>query len=659
MTFEPNTPAANTSATVETSPAGLAAKLIFGLAFATLIFASVAALLDAYRWEDSKIAVSRTYGMLGSLDRFEWFVDDGISATNARLADLSNVAERDRAATDLAGARRLAAELVQLAAPESESYRIAKQFPGLVEKNAKANEAAIMARSSSALPKAVQTAVEFPDDIDDAVEALRAQQWAAFRTRIQREESLDRQARMLLLGALAAALFLMVGAAWRAREDHRKRLEAERSLVASELQYREVVENATDVIFRADKQGRFTYCNQTARNLIRLSEQEIIGRSYLKLVRQDKRRDVANFYLKQFARQKRSTYYEYPVVDGHGGERWLGQNLQLLMENGQVVGFQGIARDITESRRAEADLAHSRSFVERIAATTPGILYVYDLDEKRHVFTNREADAVLGLEPGGAENYFARCADRFHPDDLPLLAQHQSALRLATDGEVRRVEYRVRHSDGHWVWFASRDTPFERREDGLVRRIVGIAQDISERRAAQDAMSYQANFDALTGLANRHHFSSRMDSLIQRFGSGPGSASCSAVLCLIDIDHLKSINDSHGHLVGDEVLESLGAIIRSELRANDIASRLGGDEFCFVAVDADFERGTRIAERILERLSSQAFGLSSDSGPFVVTATIGLAEWRPGMDERALLQAADKALYGGKSAGRNRVFAQS
>ncbi len=651
MTFEANTPEA-----VESSPAGWAPILVFGLAFATLIFASVAALLDAYRWEGAKAAVSRTYEMLGSLDRFEWFVDDGVSATNARLADPSNVSERDRAAKDLAGARQLASELVQLAASESDAYRIAMHLPRMVEENAKANESTIAIRRLALAPHSVaaQNPVEFPDDIDDAVESLRAQQWVAFRTRIKHEESLDRRARTLLFGALAAALFLMAGAAWRAREDQRKRLAAERALVASELKYREVVETAGDIIFRTDKHGRFTYCNQAARAVIHLSEQEILGRSYLKLVRQDKRRDVANFYLRQFARQKKNTYYEYPVVDGHGGERWLGQNLQLLMGNGQVLGFQGIARDITERRRAEADLARSRSFVERIAATTPGILYVYDLDEKRHVFTNREADAVLGLQPGGAENYFARCAERFHPDDLPTLAQHQSALRHAADGEVRRVEYRVRHTDGHWVWFASRDTPFERREDGLVRRIVGIAQDITERRAAQEAMSYQANFDALTGLANRHHFSSRMDSLVPRLGVGGRSV----VLCLIDIDHLKEINDRHGHLLGDEVLESLGAIMRSELRSNDIASRLGGDEFCFVAVDADLERGTRIAERILERLSSQAFGLSSDKGPFAVTATIGLAEWRPGMDERALLNAADKSLYGGKSAGRNRVFAE-
>ena len=76
---------------------------------------------------------------------------------------------------------------------------------------------------------------------------------------------------------------------------------------------------------------------------------------------------------------------------------------------------------------------------------------------------------------------------------MPAIQSHYEGLRHTLDGEVRRIEYRARHASGHWVWLASRDTPFERNAEGLVTRIVGIAQDITARKAAQEKLAYQAN----------------------------------------------------------------------------------------------------------------------------------------------------------------------
>jgi diguanylate cyclase (GGDEF)-like protein/PAS domain S-box-containing protein len=411
------------------------------------------------------------------------------------------------------------------------------------------------------------------------------------------------------------------------------------------------VELAGDIICRTDELGRFTFCNQAALASLHYSQTEVIGRSWLKLVRQDKRRTAERFYQRQFARGQKNTYYELPLIDGHGRERWVGQSVQLVVEEGKIAGFQAIAREITERKLAEIELQKSRNFVERIATTTPGILYVYDLVERRNVYSNREVITVLGYKPEEIRKIEELDESLYHPDDQPVIDAHREALRHAQDGEVRRLEYRARHADGHWVWLSMQETAFERGADGLVKQIVGISQDITARKAAQDKLAYQANFDALTGLSNRHHFWTGLQSMLRRASIEHSITA----LCLFDVDHFKDTNDRFGHAAGDEVLEAIGNIVRAELRSTDIAGRLGGDEFSFALPGTDSNECARLAERIRERLGTLAFGMNAGS-PFSVTATFGVAESEPDVNAKELMEAADRALYRAKSAGRNRVI---
>jgi diguanylate cyclase (GGDEF)-like protein/PAS domain S-box-containing protein len=463
------------------------------------------------------------------------------------------------------------------------------------------------------------------------------------------EAAMLKSSRIIIAVASAFSLGMILLGAGRMNHDFRKRSAAEKLLAARDEQYRQVVDQAGDIIYRTDQQGRFTFCNQSALAMLHYQESEVTGRSYLKLIRQDKRREAERFYLRQFARKQKSTYYEFPVIDGHGRERWVGQNVQLILEGGVPTGFQAIARDITERKRAEFELQRSRNFVERIALATPGVLYVYDLDAQRNIFSNREIVTILGYKQEDYENFPRVLTQLAHPDDLGMVMAHYEAMRHAKDGEIRRLEHRMRHADGHWVWLSGRETAFERR-DGLVSQVVGIAQDVTARKAAQDRLAYQANFDALTGLANRHHFWTRLQGGMRRASIEHSQIS----LCLFDVDHFKEINDRFGHAVGDEVLEAVGNIVREELRSNDMAGRLGGDEFCFALPGTDSNEAARVADRIRERLCTMAFGLDSES-PFSVSATFGIAESTGDMDVKHLMEAADRALYRAKSAGRNRV----
>ena len=456
--------------------------------------------------------------------------------------------------------------------------------------------------------------------------------------------------RIYLGFGLIISASLLAFAGWRMVEDFTTRSIAEQKLAARDEQYRQVVDLAGDIIYRTDAAGRFTFCNQAALTMLHYTAAEVIGRSYLKLIRQDRRRAAVRFYLRQFARNQKSTYYEFPVLDGHGHEHWIGQNVQPIMEHGNFCGFQSIAREITERKHAELELQRSRNFIERIAATTPGVLYVYEIEEKRTVFSNRAVVTVLGYKPEEIMSPGRGLHSLIHPDDQPLINSHYEAMRNVQDGEIRRLEYRIRHADGRWVWLASRETAFERSPDGRVRQVIGISQDITARKAAQETLAYQANYDALTGLPNRHHFWTRLQTSLRRSRMDHTRTS----LCLFDVDNFKEINDRYGHAAGDEVLEEIGNIVRDEIRSTDISGRLGGDEFCFVLPGTDHDEAARVADRMRNRLSTLAFGIQSGS-PFSVTATFGVAASIPDMDAKELMEAADRALYRAKAAGRNRV----
>ncbi|HWE53305.1 MAG TPA: diguanylate cyclase [Bryobacteraceae bacterium] len=486
--------------------------------------------------------------------------------------------------------------------------------------------------------------------ISSILQTMTAQEQRLLKQRIQRKQDSMSSSRILFGTGALVALFMMIVAARKMSADFSHRTEAENQLAAKDAQYKQVVELAGDIIYRTDEQGRFTFCNQASLAMLHYTEVEVLGRSYLKLIRHDKRREAERFYLRQFLRKQKTTYFEFPIIDGHGRERWIGQNAQLVLEGGKAWGFQAIARDITERKRAELELQKSRNFVERIAATTPGVLYVFDIASMRTVFSNKEVIAVLGYKPEEMLSFERLTTQVVHPDDQPMITAHYESMRQAGDGEIRRLEYRARHADGRWIWLSGRETAFERGPDGTVAQVVGILQDITARKAAQEKLAYQANYDALTGLPNRHHFWTRLQGALRRSSIEHSVVS----LCLFDVDHFKAINDRFGHAAGDEVLEEVGNIVRAELRIADTAGRLGGDEFCFVLPGTDHDEAARVADRVRERLSTLAFGMASGS-PFSVTATFGVAESHPDIDAKELMEAADRALYRAKSAGRNRV----
>ena len=611
----------------------------------------LAAVLQTLQWEASTRSVAHTNQVIERLEELSLLFTEAESAAR-RFAATSDRLDLERCREELSQAKEREGELENLIAESAAQRNNMVLVRGLIDRQA----VTIQGGFSSGSPDGVRRALASLDgtglasEYRTAILAMESEERDLLRTRTAWQKRTVGVSRILFVTASGFSLVLIVVAGWRMSAEQKRRSAIEGTLAAREEQYRRVVELAGDFICRTDERGRFIFCNQAALTSLHFSTGEVIGRSWLKMVRQDKRRAAEGFYVRQFARQQRNTYYEFPIIDGHGHERWVGQNVQLVIDNGKIVGFQAIAREITERKLAEIELQKSRNFVERIATATPGILYVYDLVERRNVYSNREVVAVLGYKP---EEIRKEGLSRtlYHPDDHALMDAHRESLRHAADGDIRRIEYRARHADGHWVWLSGQETPFERGADGLVKQVVGISQDITARKAAQEKLTYQANYDALTGLSNRHYFWTGLQGLLRRASiERSGTA-----LCLFDVDHFKDINDRFGHAAGDEVLEAIGNIVRGELRATDIAGRLGGDEFCFALSRTDSNECARVAERIRDRLGTLAFGMNTGS-PFSVTATFGVAESEADADAKELMDAADRALYRAKSAGRNRVI---
>ena len=174
-----------------------------------------------------------------------------------------------------------------------------------------------------------------------------------------------------------------------------------------------------------------------------------------------------------------------------------------------------------------------------------------------------------------------------------------------------------------------------------------------EVEAALEKAQHEQALDALSGLGNRRTF----DKEIQDAITTAREMGTPLSLIMVDIDHFKPINDTHGHTVGDEVIKALSGVIAGSLRKTDTAARYGGEEFAIIMPKVGLETAKSVAERIRKKWASRKLTLRASGqviGP--ITASFGVAELRVGETAETLIGRADRKLYAAKSAGRNRVM---
>ena len=231
--------------------------------------------------------------------------------------------------------------------------------------------------------------------------------------------------------------------------------------------------------------------------------------------------------------------------------------------------------------------------------------------------------------------------------------QEQSRRMLLDmiDGRQERINIKRRYirSDGIDVWV--QETISAVIEKGEFQYAIIHIQDMTQEYRLTKKLSYQANHDVLTGLLNRYAFETRMSSLLvqQQDGSIPSQH----VLCYIDLDQFKVVNDTFGHMVGDEFLRSLAELFKKNTRKSDLLARLGGDEFALIMFSCSIEQAEIHLEGLLGALREYRFEYKNSK--IGSTASIGLVSFNRNDNQTDVMKQADSACYASKEAGRDRL----
>ncbi|MEI8182854.1 MAG: PAS domain S-box protein, partial [Desulfomonile sp.] len=167
--------------------------------------------------------------------------------------------------------------------------------------------------------------------------------------------------------------------------------------------YRQLIENASDIIFQTNEGGFFTFVNPVALQLTGYTEKEILGKHYTELILPDYREKATRFYGRQFVKRLPVTYNEFPLVTKHGMTLWIGQNTQLIMDGETIVGFQSIARDITDRKVAEEALKAEKQRFQSLGENSPFGMVMIQPDGT-FSYANPKFKEMFGYDLGDVPN---------------------------------------------------------------------------------------------------------------------------------------------------------------------------------------------------------------------------------------------------------------
>ncbi len=250
--------------------------------------------------------------------------------------------------------------------------------------------------------------------------------------------------------------------------------------------FRTLIDTVPSHVFIKDADGRFLLVNEALARFLGTTVEQMVGRTehdfdialseeqWSELLRQDR----------ELMRTRAATELEVQLRAADGQlRRFRTVKVPLVGGDGACDRLLFVSTDITEHRRAEEAAGESRHLVRRILDTTPNLIYIYDLLERRNVYANREVTDFLGYTAEQIRTMGSSLFERIlHPDDIARVAAHHARCVAAGDDEVLEIEYRMRHATGEWRWLHSRDTVFSRSADGSVRQILGATVDMTEQK---------------------------------------------------------------------------------------------------------------------------------------------------------------------------------
>ncbi len=413
--------------------------------------------------------------------------------------------------------------------------------------------------------------------------------------------------------------------------------------------YKRLVELSNDLIWSMDAEGRFTFVNDTAAmRIYGYTADEMVGRSF------------AEFSTPEQAEQDRQQFEAIRGGSRISGYRTVHRrkdgtpvhlNANAIAEvtpAGEFVGVTGTATDVSGMVRYAAELERSEERYRLLFenATEP----IGVAQDGKIVFFNRAVSEATGYEPD--EIRALPFVELIHPDDRAMVVdRHLRRLKGETVPSsyvlrVARKDGEIRHMNLTGVTIVWEGRP----------ATLNFFSDITARVNAEAELEFQAYHDPLTGLPNRTLFADRLNLALARARRHREPI---AVL-YADLDHLKRVNDTLGHTIGDLLLKQVALRFRSTVREEDTVARFGGDEFVVLLSRVkDGNVAARVAEKLIARMNEP---MEIGGHTLRVTTSVGVSSWpTDGDDAETLVKNADNALYQSKEQGRNtyRMFAPS
>ena len=452
----------------------------------------------------------------------------------------------------------------------------------------------------------------------------------------------ESQRKIQILSAGSILLMILVGLLWRARY---QAIAYEQQLDQKYRRLVDIIEGAHVGTWESNVQtGTFT-CNERWAEIIGYTLDELGSLSrdtWKKHAHPQDWKRAQDLIEKHFRGETERYEMEVRMRHKNGSWVWIHDRARVSSwtSDGEPLIISGTHQDITQRKAADDELRKLSRAIEfsssavMISDMQGRIDYV---NPKFTEITGYTRQQVIGENPG------------FLQDSETIEADIQAVYETIASGQDWKGEVRYRRKDGSLYWARDSVSGVENAE-GQITHHICIQDDITREYELNEQLSFQATHDSLTGLINRPEFERRVASLL----STPRQDQDTHALCFMDLDQFKIINDTCGHIAGDELLRQLGSVLQSRVRHNDTLARLGGDEFGILMAHCTLDQSQRVAESLLDAI--REFHFFWEEQLFRIGISIGLVAINSDVsDLTQLLKQADAACYMAKDLGRNRI----
>ena len=415
--------------------------------------------------------------------------------------------------------------------------------------------------------------------------------------------------------------------------------------------FRDFARTLPEIVIIHDE--KILLANESAASLVGLAPEQLTGREIADLVKPAYRALFRKTITKRLAGENAPRRIEMQLINGDQNGLWVEAQSSTIDFRGHTAIIT-IARDVSYRKSLEVSLSRSKRQAQYILESIAEGVITTDNDG-RIDYMNRAAETLVGANRDDASGH--RVGELFtlvdDADRRPLgdPVERSLAMRRRVNMGRRAVMVSVDGEHEHSVELTA--SPVRGPSNSISGTVV-VIHDVSELRGLTRKMSYQATHDPLTGLINRREFERRLDEAMD----SAHAEEAVHMLFYMDLDRFKAVNDSCGHLAGDNMLREVAALIKDQVRDSDFVGRLGGDEFGAILIGCPIEKARQIAIDICNAIAGYRFVWKDKI--FNIGISIGLVEISHASGTlQDVMSAADSACYMAKQQGRGQVHVYS